>query len=156
MLAQTHTNWRLHVSENGPGGGEVEAAVRPYLSDPRISFSATGENLGAPANWTRALQFGRAPYFSVIQDDDKWDPDFLARRVAFLERHEEVGFVFSGERKMDQDGREIAIERVRALPTKDIADVLPEGIYQPREFIKAMYRPSSWAASTRRRSAASA
>ena len=25
VLAQTHTNWRLLVSENGPGGGEVEA-----------------------------------------------------------------------------------------------------------------------------------
>ena len=54
VLAQTYTNWRLVVSENGPGGGEVEAAVRPYTSDPRISFTATGENLGAAANWTRS------------------------------------------------------------------------------------------------------
>ena len=139
LLAQTHADWRLHVSENGPGGGEVEAAVRPFLADRRISFSATGENLGAPANWTRALQLGSAPYFSVLQDDDKWDPDFLERRVAFLDRHQEAGWLFSGERKIDQDGREIAIEQVRSLPIKDIADVLPEGVYQPREFIRAMY-----------------
>ena len=139
LLAQTHEDWRLHVSENGPGGGVVEAAVRPFLDDPRISFSATGENLGAPANWTRTLQLGSAPYFSVLQDDDAWDPEFLARRVAFLEHHPQVGFVFSGERKMDQDGREIAVERVRALPAKDIADVLPQGIYSPRAFITAMY-----------------
>ena len=37
VLAQTHTDWRLLVSENGPGGGEVEAAVRPYMSDPRVA-----------------------------------------------------------------------------------------------------------------------
>jgi glycosyltransferase involved in cell wall biosynthesis len=140
VLAQTHTDWRLIVSENGPGGGDVEAAVRPFLSDPRITFSATGENLGAPANWTRTLQLGSAPYFSVLQDDDKWDPDFLAKRVAFMERHKDVGFVFAGERKMDQDGREIAFEQVRgAFPPKDIAHVLPQGVYSPREFIKAMY-----------------
>jgi glycosyltransferase involved in cell wall biosynthesis len=140
VLAQSHTDWRLFVSENGPGGGEVEAAVRPYTADPRVTFSPTGENRGPAANWTRVVQAGDAPYVSVIQDDDKWEPGFLARRVAFLEQHPECAFVFSGERKMDQHGREVAIERTRALPPKDISEVLPQGVYQPREFITAMYR----------------
>jgi glycosyltransferase involved in cell wall biosynthesis len=140
VLAQTHTDWRLIISENGPGGDVVEAAVRPYLDDPRITFSPTGENIGAPGNWTRVLQFGSAPYFSVLQDDDKWDPDFLERRVAFMERHKDVGFVFAGERKMDQSGREIAFEQVRALPDNDISDILADGVYSPEEFLEAMYR----------------
>ena len=140
VLAQTHTNWRLTVSENGPGGGEVEAAVRPFLGDPRIRFVATGENLGATANWTRLLQTGDAPYFTLIQDDDKWDPEFLAHRVEFMEANPEAGFVFSGERKMDQEGREIDIERVPSLPVKDVADVLPQGVYEPRDFVTTMYR----------------
>lgn len=140
VLAQNYTNWRLVVSENGPGGGDVEAAVRPYTSDPRIRFSATGENLGAAANWTRVLQAGTAPYFTLIQDDDRWDPDFLSRRVAFLERNRSCGFVWSGERKMDQHGREIAVERTRSLPVKDVADVLAEGLYAPRDFVQAMYQ----------------
>jgi glycosyltransferase involved in cell wall biosynthesis len=140
VLAQKYTNWRLFVSENGPGGGDVEAAVRPYLSDPRIEFSPTGKNLGAAANWTRVVQAGDAPYFSLIQDDDRWDPEFLGRRVAFLEDNRSCGFVFSGERKMDQNGREIAVERTRSLPAKDVADVLPEGVYAPREFVQTMYR----------------
>lgn len=140
VLAQTHTNWRLVVSENGPGGGEVEAAVQVYTSDRRIRYVATGENLGAAANWTRLIQAGSAPYFTLIQDDDAWDPDFLARRVAFLERHPSCAFVFSGERKMDRDGREIAIERTRSLPTKDVSEVLAEGVYTPQEFFPIMYR----------------
>jgi glycosyltransferase involved in cell wall biosynthesis len=139
VLAQTHTDWRLWISENGPGGGEVEAAVRPYLDDPRITFTPTGENLGAPANWTRTLELGSAPYFSVLQDDDKWDADFLERRVAFMERHPAVGFVFAGERKMDQHDREIAFEQVRGLPDKDISDILADGVYSSREFVEAMY-----------------
>jgi GT2 family glycosyltransferase len=140
VLAQTYTNWVLVVSENGPGGGDVEAAVRRYTSDPRVRYVATGENLGPAANWTRLVQGGTAPYFTLIQDDDRWDPDFLARRVAFLERHPSCGFVYSGERKMDQHGRAIAAERTRSLPVKDVADVLPEGIYQPREYIQSLYR----------------
>ena len=140
VLAQTHENWRLTISENGPGGGDVEAVARQYTGDPRIRYVATGENLGAIANWTRVLQAGSAPYFSLIQDDDTWEPGFLATRVAFLERHEACGFVFSGERKIDQHGREIPIEAVPSLPEHDISEVLAEGVYSPVEFVTAMYR----------------
>jgi GT2 family glycosyltransferase len=140
VLAQTYTNWVLVVSENGPGGGEVEAVVQQYTSDPRIRFVATGQNLGPAANWTRLVQSGTAPYFTVIQDDDMWDPDFLARRVAFLEAHPACGFVYSGDRQVDQHGRKIASERTRSLQAYNVADVLPEGIYSPREYIQALYR----------------
>ena len=37
VLAQTHTDWRLFVSENGRGGGDVEAVVRRYADDARIT-----------------------------------------------------------------------------------------------------------------------
>jgi glycosyltransferase involved in cell wall biosynthesis len=140
VLAQTHTNWRLLVSENGPGGGDVEAAVRRYTTDPRVRYEATGKNLGAAANWTRVLRAGTGPYFTLIQDDDTWDPGFLARRVAFLERHPSCGFVYSGERQIDQHGRTIAVERTPSLAARDVADVLPGGVYSPREYIRSLYR----------------
>ena len=140
VLAQTHTAWRLVVSENGPGGGDVEAAVRAYGGDPRIRYEATGRNLGPAANWTRLIRAGNAPYVTVLQDDDAWDQGFLAARVAFLERHRSCAFVFSGERMMDGNGREIAVERTRGLPELDVSEVLPEGVYQPEEFFPAMYR----------------
>jgi GT2 family glycosyltransferase len=140
VLAQTHTAWRLVVSENGPGGGAVEAAVRAYTGDPRIRFEATGRNLGPAANWTRLMRGGSAPYFTVLQDDDVWEPGFLAARVSFLERHPSCAFVFSGERFTDGDGREIAVERTRGMPERDISEVLPEGVYQPEEFFPLMYR----------------
>lgn len=133
VLAQTYTNWRLVVSENGPGGGEVEAAVRQYTSDPRVRYVTTGRNIGPAANWTRVLQAGTAPYFTMLQDDDKWDPDFLARRVEFLESHPSCGFVYSGERWIDQNGREID-------EGTDIAEILEEGVYSPREYIQSLYR----------------
>ena len=49
VLAQTYSNWRLVVSENGPGGGEVEAAVRQSRATPGIRYVATGRNLGPAA-----------------------------------------------------------------------------------------------------------
>ena len=97
---------------------------------------------------------GSAPYVTLIQDDDRWDADFLARRIDFLERHQACAFVFSGTRAMDRDGREVAIERTRSLASKDVSEVLPEGVYAPREFFGACIDTSS-AASTLPRSAAS-
>ena len=140
VLAQTYTNWQLLVSENGAGGGDVEAVVQQYTSDPRVKYSATGKNLGPAANWTRVLRSGTAPYFSIIQDDDKWDPDFLSRRVAFMEDHPSCGFVYAGERKIDQHGRSIAADRTHSLPAHDVADVLPEGLYAPRDYVESLYR----------------
>ncbi len=140
VLAQTHTNWRLVVSENGPGGGEVEEAVRPFTDDPRVRYVATGRNLGPATNWTRLIQTGDAPYATLIQDDDRWDSSFLASRTRFLEQHPSCAFVFSGERMMDRDGREIAVERTRSLPARDVSEVLAQGVYEPEEFFPAMYR----------------
>jgi glycosyltransferase involved in cell wall biosynthesis len=140
VLAQTYTNWQLVVSENGPGGGEVEAVVRPYTSDPRIRSVATGRNLGPAANWTRLLQGGTAPYFTLIQDDDTWDRGFLARRVAFLEDHPECGFVYSGDRQIDQHGRTITVEQEPSIQSYNVADVIAEGVYSPRAYIDALYR----------------
>jgi glycosyltransferase involved in cell wall biosynthesis len=140
VLRQSYSNWRLVVSENGPGGGAVEDAVRPYTADERISYVATGSNLGPAANWTGLLQAGTAKYFTVIQDDDAWDPGFLDARVRFLDQHPSCGYVFSGERMMDHDGQEIAVERTRALAAKDVSDVLEEGVYAPEELVPAMYR----------------
>jgi glycosyltransferase involved in cell wall biosynthesis len=140
VLAQTHTEWQLVVSENGPGGGEVEAVVQRYTHDPRVRYVATGQNLGAAVNWNNVLQAGDGPYFTLIQDDDTWEPTFLATRVAFLEEHPACGFVFSGERKIDQHGREIPVDEAPSLPKHDISEVLPQGVYAPREFLTAMYR----------------
>jgi len=114
--------------------------VRAYTSDPRIRYVATGRNLGPAANWTRLMQTGSSSYVTLIHDDDVWEPEFLASRVRFLEQHPSCAFVFSGEQKVDRDGRKIATERTRSLPTKDVSEVLPEGVYSPEEFVRAAYR----------------
>jgi glycosyltransferase involved in cell wall biosynthesis len=123
VLAQTYGNWSLFVSENGPG--ELEERLRPYLGDARIRFSPTGEDLGAARNHTRLLEAGDAPYVAILHDDDRWDPEWLERRADFLERHPECGFVFGGNREIDEESRETASSEL----------VLAEGVHQPEEVV---------------------
>lgn len=124
VLGQTWDDWSMLVSENGPGGGELEERLQPYLSDPRISYSATGEDIGAAGNHTRLIQAGSAKYVAFIHDDDRWHPRFLERRVEFLEAHPDCGFVFGANVEIDQTGGETNRSQL----------VLPEGRYPPEEF----------------------
>ena len=130
VLAQTLGSWRLRISENGPAGSATEAALAPYLSDPRISYSATGETVTGPANWSRLIQQGDAPYVALLHDDDLWDRDFLERRVGFLERNPDCGFVFSGNREIDFSGNFVG----------ETAFVLPEGVHPPQIVFPLLYR----------------
>jgi len=120
VRAQTFDDWHLTIREDGPGG--LVEAVRPYLSDPRIEFVASGAPVGAAANATWLLGRGTAPYVAVLHDDDCWDPAWQQRRVAFLERHPECGFVFSTFREIDARGRALGERRQGLSP----------GVLQPR------------------------
>jgi glycosyltransferase involved in cell wall biosynthesis len=113
VLAQTYDRWRLTVCDNGPGGGEIEQAVRPYLSHPRVSYVASGQELSLAENWTRAINQGTGPYVALLPDDDRWHRGFLGARVEALAAHPECGFVFGEWVQVDEHGNEIARSSVR-------------------------------------------
>lgn len=94
VLAQTFDDWGLTICDNGVGGGAIETAVQPYLSDRRVSYRPTGEELPVAESWTRAINQGAAPYVALLHDDDRWHPDFLRVRVDALAAHPECGFAF--------------------------------------------------------------
>jgi glycosyltransferase involved in cell wall biosynthesis len=125
VLAQKLQRWRLTVQEDGPGGGDVARAVEPYLSDPRIRFVTTGEPVGAARNMSGLLALAEAPYVALLHDDDLWGPEFLARRVAFLEAHPECGFVFAPELEINADGERLGYGKPH----------MPAGVYQPQELV---------------------
>ena len=129
VLAQTLTNWRLVVSENGSrsrgDGGDSQA-----LSDRRENHARHHpcRHRGAE-NWTRLIEEGEAPYVALLHDDDLWDPPFLERRVAFLDEHPECGFVFSGNREIDAEGSTVRLAEF----------VLAEGMYSPEQLFPMLY-----------------
>ena len=130
VLAQTFESWRLTISYNGPSGYDIRAIIDPYLSDPRVHFVATGTEVSAAQNATRAIQAGHAPYVALLHDDDRWDPGFLARRVSFLESNATCGFVFSHCNYIGEAGEVVYRYTVD----------LREGLQPQRRFLSALYR----------------
>lgn len=129
VLGQTLEDWTLTVSENGPRGSEIEHTIRPYLDDPRVHFRTTGENIGAAANWSALLQCGSADYVALLNDDDTWDPEFLQRRVRFLDGHPASGLVFSDQRLINAAGRVTGATRTP----------LEEGEHPPEVTVPLLY-----------------
>lgn len=129
VVAQTFTDWRLVISENGPGEEAVARAVEPYLADERITHRRLGRDVGAAGNHTAIVDYGNAPYVAILHDDDVWDPLFLEKQLEFLEAHPQSGLVFCRVRKMNERGQELWRERYRDVR---------EGEHEPGDFARRM------------------
>ena len=83
VLAQSHTNLRLHVVGDGCDA-ESEALVRA-VSDPRVSFRRFPKGRGfGYANRNVVLRESDAPYVAYMSDDDLWFPDHLEHGLRVL------------------------------------------------------------------------
>lgn len=130
VLAQTLGALSLTVSENGEGSASVAAALRDHSRDERLRHVVQGRDLGSAANYTSLVRAGRAPYVAILHDDDLWAPEFLERRVAFLDEHPGCGLVFSGCAVIDREGAVVDVWQPDLEP----------GIYGPGEFLPVLYR----------------
>jgi len=79
ILAQTYTDWRLFVRDDGSIDG-TKAIIATYAHrDARIAIVADGQNVGAKQSFMSLLEaYGEADYFAFADQDDVWDADKLA------------------------------------------------------------------------------
>jgi glycosyltransferase involved in cell wall biosynthesis len=129
VLGQTFGAFRLTVSENGTGSAEVAAALGEYLADERLHHVVQGRDLGPAGNYSSLVRSGTAPYVALLHDDDRWEPEFLERRVAFLEEHPRCGLVFSGCMIIDGSGAVVDVWEPEIEP----------GVYPPAAFLPVIY-----------------
>lgn len=90
MLAQTFRDFEFLIFNDGSTDPQVEAAVLSFR-DPRIVYTASERNLGISGARNRLLDMARGEYLAVMDHDDVSLPERLARQVAFLDEHPEVG-----------------------------------------------------------------
>jgi glycosyltransferase involved in cell wall biosynthesis len=126
VLAQTFSDWRLLISEDGPGTEEFRRTLQTYTEDPRVTHRVVGTRIGIGKNFTTLVRSGDARYVAILNDDDRWEPEYLARRVAFLDEHPSCGLVFSGATIIDEDGAVVGRTKLGLSPGRhSSADVLP-------------------------------
>src|SRR5437868_13215420 len=92
-IHQAYENLEIIVSDDC-GSTDVEhIVVRP--GDSRVRYRRNTKRLGVAANTLAASLEARGKYIAYLNDDDAWEPSFLATLVPPLEADDELSVAFS-------------------------------------------------------------
>lgn len=103
VVAQSSPAWRMTILEDHYPSDEPAAWVAA-LSDPRIAYLRNEQNLGANANYRKALGFASAPLVVVMGADDVMLPGFVESVLATSDRHPDAAVIQPGVRVIGSDG----------------------------------------------------
>jgi glycosyltransferase involved in cell wall biosynthesis len=104
LLAQTHTDFELIVSDDCSTDGTPAVCERYAQQDPRIRYRRNPRNLRMPGNLNAAIGEARGAYLAITHDGDLYRADLLEKWAGALDRHPSAGFVFNGYREGARPG----------------------------------------------------
>jgi hypothetical protein len=92
------------IVDNDPNSEGAAALLErlPELDRAHFRYFVNIDNIGMFGNWNRCIELARAPWVTILNDDDLLDPDYLATMFATLDRRPEVEGLASRKRSFDQ------------------------------------------------------
>jgi hypothetical protein len=103
VLSQTYRDFEIVVSDDSGRMGPVAASFQ----DARVRYHPNPDPAGPAANLRRAASLARGRLLAILNDDDSWEPAFLATVVGLFDADPDLGLVFT------DDFLELAGRRVR-------------------------------------------
>lgn len=103
ILNQTYSNLVVHVSDNASTDDTLK--VIESIADARVTIHRHEENIGGEGNFNRCIQLAEGKYTAIFHADDIYDPDMVAKQVAFLEANPEAGAVFTEAKLINESGK---------------------------------------------------
>ncbi len=117
IRAQTFTNWTLAVLDDGSTDGSLEWLRG--LDEPRLTLYPAPDHLGIIGNWGRALEIPKAEFMTIIGQDDRLDPEYLAVMDALTRERPDAGLYHAHFRFINAQGN--IIRPCRPLPARETA-----------------------------------
>jgi glycosyltransferase involved in cell wall biosynthesis len=108
VLGQSVADLELVIVDDGSTDGTADFLAG--LDDPRVEILRQPQ-AGLTRALNRALARARGALVARLDADDVTAPDRLARQLAFLDAHPEVGLLGTGAREVDAGGREVRVVR---------------------------------------------
>ena len=101
--AQTFQDYEIVIADDS-GTAAARDACR-VSNNGRVRYHANSTSLGVALSVRAALATARGKYIAILNDDDLWEPDFLARLVPVLEADAKRVLAFCDHAIIAADGR---------------------------------------------------
>jgi hypothetical protein len=99
LLAQTFTDWVCELHNDAPGDSEPRVLLTELASDDaRFIYHDHASNWGAVAAFNHAFAGGQEPFASLLEDDNWWEPEFLAHALSALDARPAAALVWANMR----------------------------------------------------------
>jgi len=103
VLGQTCKNVELLVVDDGSNDGTYEK-LQNYDTRLHLLTHAGHANRGQSASINLGLDSAQGKYIAILDSDDYWTPNKLEVQVDYLERHPNIGLVYSNGYGVDASG----------------------------------------------------
>lgn len=110
VLAQTYDNIEVIIVDDGSTDGTLQIATGYAARHPEVITVFTHpehRNLGISTTVNRGLRESSGEYCSLLGSDDIFYPHKTEQQLRYLQRHPDVGAVYSTAQFMDADGNEM-------------------------------------------------
>jgi glycosyltransferase involved in cell wall biosynthesis len=104
-LGQTHAAVEVIVSDDA--ASDATRVLVDRLGDARLVYRANPVRLGAAGNHRAALEAARGEFVTVLNHDDRWEPDFLESLLAPLVADPTLSLAFCDHWVIDAAGKRL-------------------------------------------------
>lgn len=110
ILAQTYQDYEILILDDASTdrSAEVISGFLQAHPDLPIRFDRHETNQGGVITLNHLLQRARGKYIALLNSDDLWAPDKLARQVQVLDSHEETAAVFTQAIIVDENKQKVS------------------------------------------------
>ncbi len=117
VLTQTFVDFELIIINDG-STDKSEQKILSFSSDKRIKYFSQ-ENIGIPGARNVGIRKALGEYVCILDQDDLWLPEKLAREVEYLDHNRDVGVVYTGACIINEKG-EVVGRRTVPICTKNL------------------------------------
>jgi len=121
VLQQTYSCFELLLVDDGSTDDTVERC-RAYLGDPRVVLICQ-PNRGCAAARNHGIRRSRGELIALLDGDDAWVSNKLARQIAHLEHEPRIGILHCGALLVDEGGASLGVSHHPPTETTDLVSL---------------------------------